>query len=63
VVLRTDEVPDPILGRDTRLGQTTWIGARKPGVDADDLYLTPGAMRTRPDRAAAAPNQGDGRKT
>lgn len=40
LVLRGDAVPAAVLGQDTRLGQTSWIGERPDGSDADDLYLT-----------------------
>lgn len=45
LVLRGSEVPKPILGRSTRLGQTFWIGTRKPGRDADDLHVNPAVAR------------------
>lgn len=41
LVLRADEVPAARLGGDTRLGQTSWLGARSARGDADDLYLSP----------------------
>ncbi len=41
LVLRGDQVPRAILGADTRLGQTSWIGTRNPARPADDLYLSP----------------------
>ncbi|MCB2136398.1 MAG: type VI secretion system baseplate subunit TssG [Rhodobacteraceae bacterium] len=41
LVLRADEVPAAILGSDTRLGHTSWIGERQSDADADDLYLAP----------------------
>jgi type VI secretion system protein ImpH len=41
LVLRAEEVPRARLGGDTRLGQTSWIGSRAAGRDADDLYLAP----------------------
>ena len=41
LVLRAGEVPRAALGRDTRLGQTSWIGGRPDGGDADDLFLAP----------------------
>ncbi|RVT84124.1 type VI secretion system baseplate subunit TssG [Rhodobacteraceae bacterium CCMM004] len=43
LVLRADAVPQAVLGRDTRLGHTSWIGTRPSGTDADDLYLNPRA--------------------
>jgi len=42
LVLRAGDIPQPILGQAVRLGQTSWIGTRKSGRDADDLYLEPG---------------------
>lgn len=41
LVLRGDQVPRAMLGGDTRLGQTSWIGRRDPARPADDLYLSP----------------------
>jgi type VI secretion system protein ImpH len=41
LVLRGDEVPRAVLGQDTRLGQTSWIGIRRAEGDAADLYLMP----------------------
>ena len=41
IVLRAQDVPAAQLGADTRLGQTSWIGTRPSGEDADDLYLEP----------------------
>ncbi|WP_172327970.1 type VI secretion system baseplate subunit TssG [Mangrovicoccus sp. HB161399] len=43
LVLRGGDVPAARLGRDTRLGQTSWLGARQGGGDAGDLVLTPPA--------------------
>ncbi|WP_118136839.1 type VI secretion system baseplate subunit TssG [Oceanicella sp. SM1341] len=40
LVLRQQEVPPCVLGRDTRLGHTSWLGAR-PARDADELRLGP----------------------
>lgn len=53
LVLRGDETPQPILGQAVRLGQTSWIGTRKSGRDADDLYLEPGLWA-----GAAGDNEG-----
>lgn len=39
LVLRRDEVPPLRLGRLGQLGWTTWLHARKPTRDADDLLL------------------------
>ncbi len=41
LILRGDEVPAAVLGADLRLGQTAWIGTRRGGGDASDLYLSP----------------------
>lgn len=42
LLLRADQVPKAILGRDTRLGHTSWIGTRAADAGpADELYLTP----------------------
>jgi hypothetical protein len=34
-----EQVPSSVLGRETRLGQTSWLGMHGGGGDADDLYL------------------------
>jgi type VI secretion system protein ImpH len=39
LVLKKDEVPPLMLGRDGRLGWTTWLGTRRADRDADDLCL------------------------
>lgn len=39
--LRHDQVPEPRLGANARLGWTTWIGNRRAEQDADDLILDP----------------------
>jgi type VI secretion system protein ImpH len=44
--LRADQVPPPVLGQGTRLGLTAWIGDRRPGRDAADLFLDPSAYQT-----------------
>lgn len=41
IILKGDEVPASILGQNTRLGQTSWIGERESAADADDLLLEP----------------------
>lgn len=41
IILKADEVPASILGQNTRLGQTSWVGERKSDEDADDLFLEP----------------------
>ncbi|GGM08406.1 type VI secretion system baseplate subunit TssG [Pseudooceanicola nanhaiensis] len=53
LVLRAGETPAPILGQAVRLGQTSWIGTRHSGRDADDLYLEPGLQA-----GAAGDNKG-----
>jgi type VI secretion system protein ImpH len=39
LLLKHDEVPPLILGRDQRLGWTTWLGRRGTDASADDLCL------------------------
>lgn len=41
LVLRADQVPHLKLGRQGRLGWTTWLGRRPDESDAGDLTLTP----------------------
>ncbi len=41
LVLRGDQVPRAVLGGETRLGQTSWIGSRDPSRPAADLFLSP----------------------
>jgi type VI secretion system protein ImpH len=41
LVLRADEVPTVKLGRQGRLGWTTWLGRRRSKCDAGDLTLAP----------------------
>ena len=41
LVLKSGEVPAAVLGQDTRLGQTSWIGSRSTDTDAEDLFLAP----------------------
>jgi type VI secretion system protein ImpH len=41
LVLRADEVPTVRLGRQGRLGWTTWLGRRRSEYDAGDLTLAP----------------------
>jgi type VI secretion system protein ImpH len=41
LVLKREEVPKAVLGKTTRLGQTSWIGSKDMTEDADDLYLEP----------------------
>ncbi|MBE3639605.1 type VI secretion system baseplate subunit TssG [Mangrovicoccus algicola] len=43
LVLRREDVPRACLGRETRLGQTSWLGRRRAGGDAGDLVLAPPA--------------------
>lgn len=40
LVLRGTDVPPAVLGKDTRLGQTSWLGTRPTDDDAADLFLT-----------------------
>ncbi|TMM54132.1 type VI secretion system baseplate subunit TssG [Sulfitobacter sabulilitoris] len=47
IVLRAAEVPQAVLGQGTRLGQTSWLGARRAKSDANDLYLEPQQTLTR----------------
>jgi type VI secretion system protein ImpH len=51
LILRGDEVPAPCLGREGRLGWTTWLPARGAGRDRADLRLNP--HRTYPTAASA----------
>lgn len=51
LVLRAAEVPAARLGEQTRLGQTSWLGARDAAADAGDLFLEP-ANRNDYDTAA-----------
>jgi type VI secretion system protein ImpH len=39
LVLCKDDVPGTTLGRDGRLGWTTWMGTRKSKTDADDVII------------------------
>jgi type VI secretion system protein ImpH len=39
LVLRQDEVPKTVLGKQGRLGWTTWLHPRRRQADANDLYL------------------------
>jgi type VI secretion system protein ImpH len=39
LVLRQDEVPKTVLGKQGRLGWTTWLLPRRRQADANDLYL------------------------
>ena len=43
LVLRNDEVPKLQLGRQGRLGWTTWLHPRRRGTDAADLFLNASA--------------------
>lgn len=53
VLLRAEDVPQAILGQDTQLGLTSWVGTRRGGGDADDLYISALETRGEPDRAHA----------
>ena len=44
VILRKEDIPEPILGQSAALGQTCWIGQYTGEGDADDLYLSPNKM-------------------
>lgn len=39
LILRSDSVPSLLLGGDTRLGYSSWLGSRRSGRSADDLVL------------------------
>ena len=56
MVLRRDQVPPTVLGRQGRLGWTTWLTPRRKLADAADLYLDAGAdsMAQRIDSATPA---------
>ncbi len=62
MVLRADEVPPTLLGRQGRLGWTTWLMPRRTGTDAGDLFLNASAdsmaqridEHTRTDQMGAA---------
>ena len=54
LVLARDEVPGIRLGREGRLGWTTWLGARQAATDADDLTWHPSACGRRRRQLAAA---------
>lgn len=43
LILKREEVPQILLGRQGRLGRTTWLHPRRPEKHADDLVLSPGA--------------------
>ncbi|MCE9605167.1 MAG: type VI secretion system baseplate subunit TssG [Planctomycetia bacterium] len=42
LTLKSEEIPRLTLGRQGKLGWTTWLGRRKPGEDARDLVLSRG---------------------
>ena len=44
VILRKEDIPEPILGQSAALGQTCWIGQYEGEGDANDLYLSPNKM-------------------
>ena len=48
ILLRAEDVPQAILGQDTQLGLTSWVGSRKGSSDADELYIS--ALEARGDR-------------
>ncbi len=39
LILKRDEVPPTMLGRQGRMGWTTWLGRRRTETDAADLFL------------------------
>ena len=41
LVLKKEEVPQIKLGRQGRLGWTTWLSTRTPQADADELVVNP----------------------
>jgi type VI secretion system protein ImpH len=43
-ILRRDEVPELRLGRQGRLGWTTWLMPRRSEADAADLFLDASAV-------------------
>ena len=45
LILRADQVPATVLGGDTRLGQTSWLGQRTGKGDAADLFLVPSSQQ------------------
>jgi len=47
LVLDARAVPASKLGQDTRLGHTSWVGDRKGGRDAEDLFLVPESIAGR----------------
>jgi predicted component of type VI protein secretion system len=61
--LRAGEVPPTMLGRQGRLGWTTWLMPRRTGTDAADLFLNASAdsmaqridEHVKSDRMEAAP--------
>ena len=54
LVLAREEVPGILLGREGKLGWTTWLGARPSPTDADDLVLAPEHRWVREWRREAA---------
>ena len=47
LILRKSEVPPLVLGRQGRLGWTTWLGQRHTDTDADDLCFEAEAFAGR----------------
>ena len=41
LILRKEDIPEPILGQSASLGRTCWIGHYKRDEDPDDLRLSP----------------------
>jgi type VI secretion system protein ImpH len=57
LVLKRDEIPDTVLGRQGRLGWTTWLKPRRSEAPAADLFLDASAdsMASRIDRNTPTP--------
>jgi type VI secretion system protein ImpH len=58
LVLRAEEVPPTVLGRQGRLGWTSWLHPRRTGNDAADLFLDASAdsLARRFDENSQTPN-------
>jgi type VI secretion system protein ImpH len=52
LILRADQVPPAVLGRNTALGHVAWIGRRRSAADAGDLLITQQQTQTMPAQAA-----------
>jgi type VI secretion system protein ImpH len=56
LVLRADQVPPVRLGREGRLGWSSWLGTRQEAIDADDVVLrAEGIATSAAARAQAQP--------